>query len=112
MNKASLKSNNRRDSSISGRTTKTASASRTSAKTSASSSKNIVKGFMKGLTTTEELMKKKEYKDKGRARVNIRLVLTLADMNKINLNPAELINAEFNTVAKGLLKTNDKIPKL
>ena len=107
MNKASLKSNNRRDSSISGRTTKTASASRTSAKTSARSSKNIVKGFMKGLTTTEELMKKTGYEKKGLAK--IRIVLTLADMNK--MNPAELINAEFNAVAKDLLKTNNKIPK-
>jgi hypothetical protein len=91
MNKASLKSNNRKDSSISGRTTKTASASRTSAKTSARSSNNIVKVFMAGLTTTEELMKKKEYKDKGLVK---------------------LINLEFNAVVKGLLlNKNDKIPK-
>jgi hypothetical protein len=91
MNKASLKSNNRKDSSISGRTTKTASAPRTSAKTSARSSKNIVKGFMKGLTTTEELMKKEDYKDKGLVK---------------------LINLEFNAVVKGLLlNKNDKIPK-
>jgi hypothetical protein len=91
MNKASLKSNNRRDSSISGRTTKTASASRTSAKTPARSSNNIVKVFMAGLTTTEELMKKKEYKDKGLVK---------------------LINLEFNAVVKGLLlNKNDKIPK-
>jgi hypothetical protein len=27
------------------------------------------------------------------------------------MNPEKLINAEFNAVAKGLLKTNDKIPK-
>jgi hypothetical protein len=107
MNKVGLKSNNRKDSSISGRTTKTASASRTSAKTSARSSNNIVKVFMAGLTTTEELMKKKEYKDKGHA--NIRLVLSPADMKK--LNPAKLINAEFNAVTKGLLNTNNKIPK-
>jgi hypothetical protein len=107
MNKVGLKSNNRKDSSISGRTTKPASASRTSAKASARSSKNIVKGFMKGLTTTEELMKKKEYKDKGHA--NIRLVLSPADMKK--MNPAKLINTEFNAVTKGLLNTNNKIPK-
>lgn len=106
MNKVGLKSNNRKDSSISGRTTKTASASRTSAKTSARSSKNIVK-FMKGLTTTEELMKKEEYKDKGHA--NIRLVLSPADMKK--MNPANLINVKFNDIAKDLLNTNDKIPK-
>jgi hypothetical protein len=90
MNKASLKSNNRKDSSISGRTTKLASASRTSAKTSARSSINIVNDFMKGLTTTEQLMKKKEYKDKGRVK---------------------LINAEFNDVAEYLLNTNNKTPK-
>jgi hypothetical protein len=107
MNKVGLKSNNRKDSSISGRTTKPASASRTSAKASARSSKNIVMGFMKGLTTTEQLMKKKEYKDKGHA--NIRLVLSPADMKK--MNPAKLINAEFNAVTKGLLNTNNKIPK-
>jgi hypothetical protein len=89
MNKASLKSNNYKDSSISGRTTKTASASRTSAKTSARSSNNIVNNFMKGLTTTEQLMKKKEYKDKGRVM---------------------LINAEFNDVAEDLLNTNNKKP--
>jgi hypothetical protein len=107
MNKASLKSNNRKDSSISGRTTKPASASRTSAKTSSRSSKNIVKDFMKGLTTTEELMKKKEYKNKGLA--NIRLVLSPKDMKK--MNPANLINVKFNDIAKGLLKTNNKILK-
>ena len=43
---------------------------------------------MKGLTTTEQLMKKKEYKDKGRVK---------------------LINAEFNDVAEDLLNTNDMI---
>jgi hypothetical protein len=108
MNKAaSLKSNNRKDSSISGRTTKPASASRTSAKTSARSSKNIVKDFMKGLTTTEELMKKKENMNKGLA--NIRLVLSPADMKK--MNPTKLINVKFNDIAKDLLNTNDKIPK-
>ena len=44
---------------------------------------------MKGLTTTEQLMKKKEYKDKGRVM---------------------LINAEFNDVAEDLLNTNNKKP--
>jgi hypothetical protein len=98
MNNASLKSNSK----ASVRTTKSASA-----RSASRSSKSTVKDFLKGLMTTEKLMKEKEYKNKGLA--NIRLVLSLADMKK--MNPEKLINAEFNAVAKGLLKTNDKIPK-
>jgi hypothetical protein len=109
MNNASLKSNSkasvRTTKSASARTAPRASAS-VSARSASRSSKSTVKDFLKGLMTTEKLMKEKEYKNKGLA--NIRLVLYPADMKK--MNPEKLINAEFNAVAKDLLKTNDKIP--
>jgi len=90
------------DSSRSARTTKSASASRSS---SSKTSKSMVKNFMKGLMTTEELMKKKEYKNKGLVR--LRVVLSPGDFKK-KLNPEMQINKEFDAVVKGLKKTNNK----
>jgi hypothetical protein len=90
------------DSSRSARTTKSASASRSS---SSKTSKSMVKNFMKGLMTTEELMKKKEYKNKGLVR--LRVVLSPGDFKK-KLNPEMQINKEFDAVVNGLKKTNNK----
>lgn len=90
------------DSSISARTTKSASAPRSS---SSKTSKSMVKNFMKGLMTTEELMKKKEYKNKGLVR--LRVVLSPGDFKK-KFNPEMQINKEFDAVVKGLKKTNNK----
>jgi hypothetical protein len=93
------------DSSRSARSTKSASASRSSSSTP----KTIVKNFMKGLMTTEELMKKKEYKNKGLAR--LRVVLSPVNINK-GFNPKMLINKEFDVVVKGLKNTNNKLLKI
>ena len=90
------------DSSRSARSTKSASAPRSS---SSKTSKSIVKKFMKGLMTTEELMKKKEYKNKGLVR--LRVVLSPGDFKK-KLNPEMQINKEFDAAVKGLKKTNNK----
>ncbi len=97
MDKMRIKSTSK-DSSKSARTTKSASASHSSPV-----SKSIVKNFMKGLMTTEELLKKKENKNKG--LVKIRLAVSSADMKKM---PEMLINKEFNLVVKELKKTNNK----
>ena len=96
------------DSSRSARTTKSAPASApASAPRSSSSkkSKNIVENFMKDLMTTEKLMKKMEYKNKGRVR--LRVVLSPDDFKK-KFNPEMQINKEFDAVVKGLKKTNNK----
>jgi hypothetical protein len=103
MDKMRMKSSSN-DSSRSARSTKSASASRSSS----SISKNIVKNFMKGLMTTEELMKKKEYKNKGIVR--LRVVLSPVNINK-GFNPKMLINKEFDVVVKGLKNTNNKLLK-
>jgi len=58
---------------------------------------------MKGLMTTEELLKKKENKNKG--LVKIRLAVSSDDMKKM---PEMLINKEFNLVVKKLKKINNK----
>lgn len=78
-----------------------------SAKSSSSKNSNslnqIIKKFMEKLPTTEELIKK--YKDKGRA--NIRLTISsVKDIN--NLNEKKLVNQDFNSMVKGLLKMNKK----
>lgn len=101
MDKMRMKSSGN-DSSRSARTTKSASAPRSS---SSKTSKSMVKNFMKGLMTTEELMKKKEYKNKGLVR--LRVVLSPGDFKK-KLNPEMQINKEFDAVVKGLKKTNNK----
>ncbi len=93
------------DSSRSARSTKSASASRSSSSTP----KTIVKNFMKGLITTEELMKKKEYKNKGLVR--LRVVLSPDDFKK-NSKPKMQINKEFDVVVKGLKNTNNKLLKI
>ncbi len=56
---------------------------------SAESSKKIIKDFMKGLMTTDELIKKN--KDKG--QVKIRLDLSLKEFNK--MKPENLINDQY-----------------
>ena len=76
---------------------------------SSSISKTIVRNFMKGLMTTEELMKKKEYKNKGIVR--LRVVLSPVNINK-GFNPKMLINKEFDGVVKGLKNTNNKLLKI
>jgi hypothetical protein len=101
MDKMRMKSSGK-DSSRSARSTKSASASRSS---SSKTSKSMVKNFMKGLMTTEELMKKKENKNKGLVRLNV--VLSPDDF-KNKLNPEMLINKEFDDIVKRLKKTNNK----
>ena len=103
MDKMRMKSSSN-DSSRSARSTKSASASRSSS----SISKTIVKNFMKGLMTTEELMKKKEYKNKGLVR--LRVVLSPDDF-KNKSKPKMQINKEFDAVVKGLKKANNKLLK-
>jgi hypothetical protein len=104
MDKMRMKSSSN-DSSRSARSTKSASASRSSL----SISKTIVRNFMKGLMTTEELMKKKKYKNKGIVR--LRVVLSPVNINK-GFNPKMLINKEFDGVVKGLKNTNNKLLKI
>ena len=101
MDKMRMKSSGN-DSSRSARTTKSATAPRSS---SSKNSKNIVENFMKDLMTTEKLMKKMEYKNKGRVR--LRVVLSPDDFKK-KFNPEMQINKEFDAVVKGLKKTNNK----
>ena len=101
MDKMRMKSSGK-DSSRSARSTKSASAPRSS---SSKTSKSMVKNFMKGLMTTEELMKKKENKNKGLVRLNV--VLSPGDF-KNKLNPEMLINKEFDDIVKRLKKTNNK----
>jgi hypothetical protein len=101
MDKIRMKSSGN-DSSRSARTTKSATAPRSS---SSKKSKNIVENFMKDLMTTEKLMKKMEYKNKGRVR--LRVVLSPDDFKK-KFNPEMQINKEFDAVVKGLKKTNNK----
>ena len=98
-----MKKSSGKDSLRSARNNKTASPPRSSS--SSKASKSMVKNFMKGLMTTEELMKKKEYKNKGLVR--LRVVLSPGDFKK-KLNPEMLINKEFDDVVKGLKKTNNK----
>ena len=94
------------DSSRSARTTKSAPAPATAPRSSSSKkSKNIVENFMKDLMTTEKLMKKMEYRNKGRVR--LRVVLSPDDFKK-KFNPEMQINKEFDAVVKGLKKTNNK----
>jgi hypothetical protein len=69
---------------------------------SAESSKKIIKDFMKGLMTTDELIKKN--KDKG--QVKIRLDLSLKEFNK--MKPENLINIEFDSTVKNILKNKNK----
>ena len=69
---------------------------------SAESSKKIIKDFMKGLITTDELIKKN--KDKG--QVKIRLDLSLKEFNK--MKPENLINIEFDSTVKNILKNKNK----
>jgi hypothetical protein len=104
MDKMRMKSSSN-DSSRSARSTKSASASRSSL----SISKTIVRNFMKGLMTTEELMKKKKYKNKGIVR--LRVVLSPVNINK-GFNPKMLLNKEFDAVVKGLKNTNNKLLKI
>ena len=102
MDKMRMQKSSSKDSSRSARSTKSASAPRSS---SSKTSKSIVKNFMKGLMTTEELMKNKVYKNKGLVR--LRVVLSPGDFKK-KLNPEMQINNEFDDVVKGLKKTNNK----
>ena len=69
---------------------------------SAESSKKIIKDFMKGLMTTDELIKKN--KDKG--QVKIRLDLSLKEFNK--MKPENLINIEFDSTVKNIIKNKNK----
>ena len=69
---------------------------------SAESSKKIITDFMKGLMTTDELIKKN--KDKG--QVKIRLDLSLKEFNK--MKPENLINIEFDSTVKNILKNKNK----
>ena len=103
MDKMRMKSSGN-DSSRSARTTKSAPASAPRS-SSSKKSKNIVENFMKDLMTTEKLMKKMEYKNKGLVR--LRVVLSPGDFKK-KLNPEMQINKEFDAVVKGLKKTNNK----
>jgi hypothetical protein len=67
------------------------------------SSNQIIKKFMEKLPTTEEIIKK--YKDNGRA--NIRLTISsVKDINK--LDEKKIVNEDFNSIVKGLLKMNKK----
>jgi hypothetical protein len=67
------------------------------------SSNQIIKKFMEKLPTTEEIIKK--YKDNGRA--NIRLTISsVKDINK--LDEKKIVNEDFNSMVKGLLKMNKK----
>jgi hypothetical protein len=102
MDKMRMQKSSSKDSSRSARSTKSASAPRSS---SSKTSKSIVKNFMKGLMTTEELMKNKVYKNKGLVRLTV--VLSPGDFKK-KLNPEMQINKEFDAVVKGLKKTNNK----
>lgn len=94
MDKMRMKSSGK-DSSKSARSTKSAS----------ETSKSIAKNFMKGLITTEELIKKKENNNKGLVR--LRVVLSPSDIKKFN--PKMQINKEFIDRVKELKKTNDKV---
>jgi hypothetical protein len=69
---------------------------------SAESSKKIIKDFMKGLMTTDELIKK----NKDRGQVKIRLDLSLKEFNK--MKPENLINIEFDSTVKNILKNKNK----
>ena len=104
MDKMRMKKSSGKDSSRSARSTKSASASAPRS-SSSKTSKSMVKNFMKGLMTTEELMKKKENKNKGLVRLNV--VLSPDDF-KNKLNPEMLINKEFDDIVKRLKKTNNK----
>ena len=103
MDKMRMKSSGN-DSSRSARTTKSAPASAPRS-SSSKKSKNIAENFMKDLMTTEKLMKKMEYRNKGRVR--LRVVLSPDDFKK-KFNPEMQINKEFDAVVKGLKKTNNK----
>ena len=78
------------------------SAESTESAESSESSKKIIKDFMKGLMTTDELIKK----NKDRGQVKIRLDLSLKEFNK--MKPENLINIEFDSTVKNILK-NKKI---
>lgn len=67
-----------------------------------SSSNNIIKNFMRGLMTTEELIKKN--KDKG--LVKIRLDVSSNELSK--LKRENLINREFDSIIKNVLKNKNK----
>jgi hypothetical protein len=80
--------------------TKAYSAKSVSSKNSKSSNQ-IINKFMEKLPTTEEIIKK--YKDNGRA--NIRLTISsVKDINK--LDEKKIVNEDFNSMVKGLLKMN------
>jgi|APGre2960657444_1045066.scaffolds.fasta_scaffold168777_1 hypothetical protein len=102
MDKMRMQKSSSKDSSRSARSTKSASAPRSS---SSKTSNSIVKKFMKGLMTTEKLMKNEAYKNKGLVRLTV--VLSPGDFKK-KLNPEMQINKEFDAVVKGLKKTNNK----
>ena len=105
MDKMRMRKSSSNDSSRSARSTKSASAPRSS---SSKTPKSMVKNFMKGLMTTEELMKKKENKNKGLVRLKV--VLSPVDFKK-KMNPEMLINKEFDDVVKRLKKSNNKLLK-
>ena len=105
MDKMRMRKSSSNDSSRSARSTKSASTPRSS---SSKTPKSMVKNFMKGLMTTEELMKKKENKKKGLVRLKV--VLSPVDF-KNKLNPEMLINKEFDDIVKRLKKTNNKLLK-
>ena len=105
MDKMRMRKSSSNDSSRSARSTKSASAPRSS---SSKTPKSMVNNFMKGLMTTEELMKKKENKNKGLVRLKV--VLSPVDFKK-KMNPEMLINKEFDDVVKGLKKSNNKLLK-
>jgi hypothetical protein len=106
MDKMRMQKSSSKDSSRSARSTKSASAPRAS---SSKTSNSIVKKFMKGLMTTEKLMKNEVYKNKGLVRLTV--VLSPGDFKK-KLNPEMQINKEFDAVVKRLKKTNNKPLKL
>ena len=83
-------------------TKKTTNNKRAYSAESAESSKKIIKDFMKGLMTTDELIKK----NKDRGQVKIRLDLSLKEFNK--MKPENLINIEFDSTVKNILKNKNK----
>lgn len=84
-----------KDSSKSARSTKSASAPPRSSASKTSDAKIITKNFMKGLMTTDELMKKKEYENKGL----VRLRAVLSPRYFMIFNPKMHINNEFVKIA-------------
>jgi len=83
-------------------TKSTKSAKSTSSKKS-NSPKQIIKKFMENLPTTEDLIIKNKHKGIASIRLTISSVKDINNIDKKNI-----VNKDFNSIVKGLLKMNKK----